>query len=187
MKTLKEHNESPTETADPNKKDIILDLEMTCCSDGSFPKDEMEIIEIGAVKIFHNNIVDEFHALCRPRLHPALTPFCKDLLGISQIDVDSAPSFQYAFPLFQLWCGDCARFASWGGDDIVWLRNECSRYGLDFPFNQFCNLYRVIGCAQPRFLRRHNMQWNGQRHRALNDARTYAQIVFASRKDLIYK
>ncbi len=28
---------------------LVIDLEATCCNDGQFPREEMEIIEIGAV------------------------------------------------------------------------------------------------------------------------------------------
>ena len=74
---------------------LIIDLEMTCCEDGSFPKDEMEIIQIGAVKMSPINF--EITSFCmsfvRPILHPNLSSFCKDLTGISQGTVDASQPF----------------------------------------------------------------------------------------------
>ncbi|MCJ8344833.1 hypothetical protein MJH12_04780 [bacterium] len=51
---------------------IIIDLEATCCSRSSIPKDEMEIIEIGAVAI------DEYSVFIRPVRNLILTDFCKE-------------------------------------------------------------------------------------------------------------
>jgi len=65
---------------------LIVDLEATCCNDASFPKDEMEIIEIGAVMTLAETLenISEFQTFIRPVRHPQLTAFCKELTSISQ-------------------------------------------------------------------------------------------------------
>jgi len=56
---------------------LIVDLEATCCDQQSFPRDEMETIEIGAVILDSHtlDIVDEYNAFVKPVRHPQLTRF----------------------------------------------------------------------------------------------------------------
>ena len=65
---------------------VALDLETTGLS-----SDTDDIIEIGAVKFAATGVVDEFHSLVNPRRR--LPTFIKELTGITQSEVDSAPSF----------------------------------------------------------------------------------------------
>ncbi|VFB20473.1 3'-5' exonuclease [Pseudomonas fragi] len=60
-----------------------------------FP-DQMETIEIGLVVIDFESlvIVDEFQRFVRPQINPTLTPFCKKLTSIQQVDVDGALTYQ---------------------------------------------------------------------------------------------
>lgn len=68
---------------------LIIDLEATCDVDPI--EREMEIIEIGAVWVTSNGtVLGTFQALVRPISHPQLTPFCQQLTGIQQTDVDYA-------------------------------------------------------------------------------------------------
>ena len=57
---------------------LVIDLEATCCNDGQFPRDEMEIIEISAVIADRKTLqlVDEFQIFARPPRHTTLTDFC---------------------------------------------------------------------------------------------------------------
>jgi len=47
--------------------------------------------------------VDEFHTFVRPTYRPTLSSFCISLTGISQADVDSAPTFTEVIPRFKDW------------------------------------------------------------------------------------
>lgn len=68
---------------------LIIDLEATC--DEDLIESEMEIIEIGAVWVTSNGtVLDAFQALVRPITHTQLTPFCQQLTGIKQTEVDRA-------------------------------------------------------------------------------------------------
>ena len=47
--------------------------------------------------------VSEFRTLCRPTLHPQLSPFCTSLTGISQADVDTAPLLPATLDALDTW------------------------------------------------------------------------------------
>ena len=74
---------------------LVVDFEATCSRDSVVPRDEMEIIEIGAVlqstRTFE--IEAEYQAFVRPQRHPVLTDFCRELTTITQADVDQARTF----------------------------------------------------------------------------------------------
>jgi len=78
------------------KNYLVVDLEATCSDDGSIPKREMEIIEIGAVLVDGQSMepIDEYQTFIRPVRRPQLTPFCTQLTSITQADLASAPSFE---------------------------------------------------------------------------------------------
>ena len=68
---------------------LIIDFEATCANDGSVPRGEMEIIEIGAVLVEAATFgtLGTFQSFVRPVRHPMLTPFCTELTTITQSDV----------------------------------------------------------------------------------------------------
>lgn len=51
---------------------LIIDVEATCNNDDSFPVNEMEMIEIGAVVICADSLIklDEFCTFIQPKRHP---------------------------------------------------------------------------------------------------------------------
>ena len=80
---------------------MILDFEATCCSpvDPTFPH---EIIEFPllVIDLDSKSAVAEFHEFVKPVVKPDLTPFCRDLTGITPeklVDCDTFPKvFQRA-------------------------------------------------------------------------------------------
>ncbi|MGC7960634.1 exonuclease domain-containing protein, partial [Salmonella enterica] len=67
---------------------LVVDLEATCSDDGSIAPEEMEIIEIGACWTTEGGVVlERFQHLVKPMVRPTLTPFCKQLIGITQEEV----------------------------------------------------------------------------------------------------
>ena len=97
---------------------LIIDVEATCCKDNSFPVNEMEMIEIGAVLICADSLtkLDEFSTFIQPQRHPKLTDFCTNLTSITQHNVDHAPYYPEAINTFQNWLGNYHNylFCSWG-------------------------------------------------------------------------
>lgn len=117
---------------------LVVDLEATCANDGSIPPAAMEIIEIGAVWALPDGaVLERFQKFVRPLGRPALTPFCMDLTGIRQADVDAAPLFPVAARLLREFA-DRRRMAgtlwtSWGDYDRKQFARDCARHAVDDP------------------------------------------------------
>lgn len=171
------------------KYHLIVDLEATCCNDGSFPRDEMEIIEIGAVMLSAETlqIVSEFQTFIQPLQHPQITDFCKELTSISQNDVDSAPNFKEAIKSFQTWANGFASFdfSSWGYYDKNQLEKDCRFHQIPFPINaphrnlklEFSQLLGVSkGYGMSKALSKIGIKLEGTHHRGIDDARNIAKI-----------
>ncbi len=85
---------------------LVVDLEATCSDDGiAVPRDEMEIIEIGALMIHGRTLdsVSEFQSFVRPVRNPLLTDFCRKLTGITQSEVNAAPECKHVLGEFVEW------------------------------------------------------------------------------------
>src|SRR5206468_5377431 len=107
-------------------------------ADGRVPRHEMEVIEVGAVMLNARTFAfaSEFQSLVRPVRHPALTAFCTALTGITQGQVDAAPTFTRAVEARKGWAypfGD-ALFCSWGDYDRTQFRQGCGYHGVAYPF-----------------------------------------------------
>ena len=73
---------------------LVVHLGANCSDDGSISAEEMEIIEIGACWATQDGqVLERFQQLVKPLVRPILTPFCKQLIGIRQEEVDQAPFF----------------------------------------------------------------------------------------------
>ena len=99
---------------------VALDLETTGLS-----SDTDDIIEIGAVKFAATGVVDEFHSLVNPRRR--LPTFIKELTGITQSEVDSAPSFSQVSTGITEFLRGSTLVAHNAGFDVGFLRAK----GLD--------------------------------------------------------
>jgi inhibitor of KinA sporulation pathway (predicted exonuclease) len=174
----------------PNQYYLIIDLEATCTDDDSFPRDEMEIIEIGAVlqnaRTFE--IESEFETFVRPVRHPVLTRFCLELTGIAQTDLAGAPSFPDALEALKAWMRpfDDTLFCSWGNYDRNQFEQDCDFHQVPYPFGprhtnlkaeftQSRNLPKAAGISKA--LKRLGFRFEGSPHRGLDDARNVARIV----------
>lgn len=109
---------------------LVVDLEATCSDDGSITPDDMEIIEIGACWTTETGVVlERFQHLVKPLIRPTLTPFCKKLVGITQEEIDRAPSFPVAAAALAAFVdeskGDDAVWMSWGNYDFNRAPRHC--------------------------------------------------------------
>lgn len=73
---------------------VVFDLETT-----GFCRENDEIIEIAAIRYSHGQKIQEFHSLIRPS--KPIPQDIVELTGITQADVDTAPSFYQVLPSFQ--------------------------------------------------------------------------------------
>jgi inhibitor of KinA sporulation pathway (predicted exonuclease) len=167
---------------------IVTDLEATCW-EGRPHHDEMEIIEIGAVKLdlSRARLTDAFSSLVRPRLHPALSEFCTRLTGITQSDMLGQHDFATVYPAFQAWCGSPHKhiLAAWGDYDRNQLQKDLARYGLEWglplSYMNISQLYRERFGGPKRSLKKacdeQGLAFRGQPHRGLDDARMAALVL----------
>lgn len=173
-----------------NDNYLIVDLEATCSNDGAVPRQEMEIIEIGAVMQSSRTleIESEFQTFVGPVRHPDLTKFCTVLTGITQIDVASAPPFREALDAMKRWMygfGD-SLFCSWGDYDRNQFLQDCEHHRVAYPFrsghlNLKAEFTRALGRKKKLGIadavRHLGMDFEGAHHRGLDDARNIARIV----------
>ncbi|MHC8328018.1 3'-5' exonuclease [Pseudomonas sp. LB1P83] len=170
---------------------LVIDLEATT-DDGGWPVTEMEIIEIGATLVDRKGReVDYFQCFVRPLQRPLLTPFCRELTHITQANVDAAQTLSEVWPSFEQWLERhqpvLEGWASWGDYDRKQLLQEWKRLQLDSVlgrvphmnlkqrFAKALRLERPLGLNGA--LQLVGMQFNGQQHRALEDARNTARLL----------
>lgn len=171
---------------------VVIDIEATCCDDGSIPDDERETIEIGSVMLDEEfRTIGEFSALLKPEWNRKLTPFCVKLTGITQDMVDSAQPFERVWNVFSDWIDlhDVQAIYSWGRWDVDELVKEFRRgtNGIVLPINWTANRCIDLAAVFRRktgrrrghngALRYFGLDREGPMHRALPDARNIARIL----------
>lgn len=170
---------------------LVIDLEATT-EDGGWPVSDMEIIEIGATLVNSQGVeIEHFQRFVRPTRRPHLTAFCRQLTHISQAEVDAAAPLQVVWPQLEQWLvphqSRLAGWASWGDYDRRQLEQEWSRHGLHSQLSKVphINLKKCFAAARqlPRqvglkmALSLAGLQFQGQQHRALTDARNTARLL----------
>ncbi|MEE4147568.1 exonuclease domain-containing protein [Pseudomonas viridiflava] len=170
---------------------LVIDLEATT-EEGGWPVAEMEVIEIGATLVNQDGReLDHFERFVRPVRRPVLTHFCRDLTHISQNKIDGAATFPVVWPLFERWLSHhrarVVGWASWGDYDRKQLEEQWRQHDMtsalsDMPyvnlkqrFAQARQLQRPVGLNSA--LQLAGMQFTGQQHRALVDARNTARLL----------
>ncbi|WP_198000313.1 3'-5' exonuclease [Gimesia alba] len=169
---------------------LIIDLEATCCNRQSVTRNEMEIIEIGAVIVDRDSLsaVDEFQTFIQPVRHPQLTPFCTELTSIQQSEVADAPQFPAALSLLTEWMASYAPalFCSWGDYDKSQFQQDCRYHQIPYPFpSAHLNLKKQFSRAQgypknygmARALKLAGISLEGTHHRGIDDARNMARLM----------
>lgn len=166
---------------------IVFDLEATCW-EHRVPMDDMEIIEIGAVRLGPDLLPrDEFSSFVRPVLKPRLSDFCINLTSIRQENIDKAEDFKAVFPRFVEWIGlDPVTLCSWGIYDIKQIAIDCARHGFTFPesFKNHINLKTLFAernsikpCGMRKALEKLGLPLDGTHHRGIDDAHNIAKIA----------
>lgn len=163
-------------------KFIILDLEATCWQGNTMGR-QQEIIEIGAYRINgYGEWIDHFQAFVKPRLHPRLSTYCKDLTGIAQKQINQAKSFDFVFHAFEDWFYEHdgpTILCTWGDKDIPFIIEDCYQYDLDYSFlpkcidlkSQYARIHllmKEVGLSKA--LEYNDILFEGNPHRALDDA-----------------
>lgn len=170
-----------------------VDLELTCWPSGFFGKKDprqQEIIEIGVVLLDAQSLRERarLSALIRPAIHPQLDPYCTQLTGITQREVDSAEPFSTVWPAFaaQLPPPKELVWAAFGSDTEE-IETEIFRAGQN-PLEHIDPRYiNVRLCHKALFpwktgglddvLNQHGLEIELPRHRALPDAAGVARLI----------
>ncbi len=170
----------------PITRYLVVDLEATCDDQGAVPREESEIIEIGAVLVDGATLepIDEFQTFVRPLLHPRLTTFCTRLTTITQDDVQRAPTFKSVAPRLAAFGRD-ALFCSWGAYDKNQIEREARRARIAAPLGtRHLNLKQAFADAagdpptgNGSALRRVGLKPTGTAHRGIDDARNIARLL----------
>src|SRR5918992_3269940 len=167
---------------------VVVDVEATCWKKGVFSR-KKETIEIGAVLLLldrPDTTWPEFQTFVRPQRLPHLSSFCRELTGITQENVDAAPTFPEALRLFLEWSQPLERvvLATWSHYDLWQLDLDLEAHGLPklaVPFLDVKKLAaRIVGGksfeATVRELAPDAVAM--PRHRAIADARRTARILY---------
>lgn len=168
---------------------IVFDLETTCW-DGNPPTDIREVIEIGALRLDRfGQVVGRFNRFVRPTHFPMLSPFCKKLTSISQIDVNRSATFERAIKEFYDWIrpeDDEYLLCAWGNFDQKQLMRECEMHHFDgFWLEPYINIkkqYHRLRKLKHTYglkstVQREGFEFEGHHHRAEWDALNLAKIV----------
>ena len=153
---------------------VSLDLETTGLS-----TDTDEIIEVGAVKFQGESVLEIFQALVNP--YKALPQFIRELTGITQAEVDSAPSFASVGPGLRSFIGDCPIV----GQNIAFDIGFLAKSGLNLP-NPVYDTRELASILLPR-LRQYSLAplaaslgvVHPRPHRALDDAQVTRMVFLA--------
>lgn len=170
---------------------LVIDLEATT-EEGGWPIEDMEIIEIGASLVGGDGHErDHFQRFVRPLRRPCLTSFCRELTHIGQSQIDTAQPLSIVWPQFERWLephlSRLVGWGSWGDYDRRQLLLEWQRHGvrsqlehvdhlnLKQRFGEARQLKRSVGLMSA--LQLAGLQFQGQQHRALEDARNTARLL----------
>ena len=170
---------------------LVIDLEATT-EEGGWPLTDMEIIEIGASLVnAGGHEIEHFQRFVRPTRRPHLTHFCRQLTQISQADVDAAAPLSAVWQQFERWLlphqPKLAGWTSWGEYDRRQFEQEWHAHGLQSYLSQIAHINLKKRFAEARQLPSRvglktalnlaGLQFQGQQHRALTDARNTARLL----------
>lgn len=148
----------------------ILDVETT---GGSAPYDR--IIEIGVLRVEEGKIVKTLNTLLNPEV--PISPFITNLTGISDQDLEKAPTFYEVKEDLADIVSDCVFVAHNARFDYSFMRHEFKRIGIPFSAKQLCTV-KLSRLLFPTFSH-HNLDSIIERfeiecvnrHRAFDDAK----------------
>jgi inhibitor of KinA sporulation pathway (predicted exonuclease) len=174
---------------------LVVDLEATCSSDNSITPESMEIIEIGAVWIsIQGELVGQFQSYVRPIDNPFLTPFCTNLTGIEQCEIDKASTWSEVvgdFSRFIAQFNGLTSWGSWGAYDRKQIERECRRHRVANPLqdiphenlkSNFAKNRKIKQVGMATALKIVGLSIEGEHHRAISDALNIARLLLACRR-----
>lgn len=176
------------------ERHIVIDLEFTpipksCTAQREIVRNEM--IQIGAVLLDSNyRKISTFSTYVKPEFAIHVKPSVTKLTGITDMDLENAPSLAEAMDKLTAWIGTDkkTRIYSWSNTDLYQMEDECYLKGIPFPecmyrWMDFQKVYgRLIGYRHQLSLKNAVTSANGQfigaqAHTALYDAMATAELL----------
>ena len=154
---------------------VVFDIETT-----GFSPVENRIIEIGAVKVCGQRIVDRFSAFVNPEVPIPLE--IEKLTGIRDDMVVDAEKIESVLPQFMQFSEGCMLVAHNAGFDMSFIMENCNRQGIphDFTYIDTVGMARVMLPAQNKHTLDAVAKTLGvslvNHHRAVDDAEATAEI-----------
>lgn len=108
-----------------NQHFVVVDIETT----GNSPKKGERIIQLSAVKMDKENIIDQYTTFVNPNI--SIPPFIEELTGINESMVKDAPSFEEIAPFLKEYLQGCIFVAHNVLFDLQFLQNEFERVGVE--------------------------------------------------------
>lgn len=164
---------------------VVIDFETT----GLSPNLGDRTIEVGAVLIKNNQIIDRFQSLMNPEIK--ISGFIEDFTGISNRMLATAPSIKEVMALLKKFIGDHQLVAHNAAFDLRFLDAEFARIKVNRKNEFACSLLssRRIYPEAPNhkletLVRYKKLKTDGIHHRALADAEMTAHLWLALIEDI---
>lgn len=179
----------------------ILDFEKTCQDRDIDPNfAPQEIIEFPSVLLVRGTsaAVAEFQSFVKPCVHPMLTPFCTQLTGIAQQQVDTAHDLPAVLTKHHAWLrdivpqeSDCV-FVTCGDMDLKRSLPDDPNVPKEVPdcYRKWINIKKAFGSfytnwykkgKQPRnmleMMEKLDIALDGKHHSGIDDCRNIAKVV----------
>ena len=159
-----------------------------CVADFEFSSNDNQILEIGAVKVFNNEIKSEFHCFIKQNGNK-LTNLDKKITKLTNSQLENGISLEKALTEFYKFCDDNIIY-TWSNSDKkildINLNRINSKLSFDFHdgreeiFNKYTGFKRNLSVTDA-------INWvgeyfEGEKHNALNDAKNTATIFIKLNK-----
>ena len=161
----------------PINRTIVFDVETT----GLAPEQGDRVIEIGAVALDGETIVDEFHSLIDT--DQPIDPAAQKVHGITKEMLEGQPRAEVVMLRFRSFIEGSIMVAHYADFDLSFVGCEFKRLGINFRQPYYCTL--ALGRKMFPELKRHDLETLYRQfykrqpkriHRALEDARMAAKI-----------
>ena len=175
---------------------LVLDFEATCNDKKPAPMPQ-EIIEFPILKVNSRTLQTEsvFHTYVRPTENPILTPFCTELTGITQSQVDGQPTLAEVLQRVHAWMGSnglldsrtTSCFVTCGDWDLkTMLPGQCKYLNIPVPnyYHRWINIQKIFEDVRgqkapkmPVMLEHFSLSLDGRHHSGIDDSRNIAKIL----------
>ena len=147
-----------------------------------------EVIQIGAVKMEGQKILDTFQVNMRPKIFKKLHHHVAKVTHLTQKDIENGVPIAEGLRKFRAWCGEDAALGEWGLDDVPVLKQNLFLTGQDesWPHKWF-DLQKIYtaqyplkkgeGTALESVVERLGIEKDDAFHDALADAMYTAKVM----------